>query len=104
MKQAVNTFIEAVADKYNAEKSDHRIAVVTFGTNASTLMDWTLVTPAETDTAESPSGETALKAKINGLPSEPEGATNVADGMQVRRRSCRATAATPVPTRNARRS
>ena len=39
MKQAVNTFIEAVADKYNAEKSDHRIAVVTFGTNASTL--WT---------------------------------------------------------------
>lgn len=82
MKQAVNTFIEAVADKYNAEKSDHRIAVVTFGTNASTLMDWTLVTPAETDTAESPSGETALKAKINGLPSEPEGATNVADGMR----------------------
>ena len=82
MKQAVNTFIEAVADKYNAEKSDHRIAVVTFGTNASTLMDWTLVTPAETDTAESPSGETALKAKINGLPSEPEGATNVADGMK----------------------
>lgn len=82
MKQAVNTFIEAVADKYNAEKSDHRIAVVTFGTNASTLMDWTLVTPAETDTAESPSGETALKAKINGLPSEPKGATNVADGMK----------------------
>ena len=82
MKQAVNTFIEAVADKYNAEKSDHRIAVVTFGTNASTLMDWTLVTPAETDTAESPSGETALKAKINDLPSEPEGATNVADGMK----------------------
>lgn len=82
MKQAVNTFIEAVADKYNAEKSDHRISVVTFGTNASTLMDWTLVTPAETDTAESPSGETALKAKINGLPSEPEGATNVADGMK----------------------
>lgn len=82
MKQAVNTFIEAVADKYNAEKSDHRIAVVTFGTNASTLMDWTLVTPAETDTAESPSGETALKAKINGLPPEPKGATNVGDGMK----------------------
>ena len=82
MKQAVNTFIGAVADKYNAEKSDHRIAVVTFGTNATTLMDWTLVTPAKTDTAESPSGETALKAKINDLPSEPEGATNVADGMK----------------------
>ena len=82
MKQAVNRFIDAVADKYDAEKSDHRIAVVTFGTNASTLMDWTLVTPAKTDTAESPSGETALKAKINGLPREPEGATNVADGMK----------------------
>lgn len=82
MKQAVNRFIDAVADKYDAEKSDHRIAVVTFGTNASTLMDWTLVTPAKTDTAESPSGETALKAKINGLPPKPKGATNVADGMK----------------------
>lgn len=82
MKQAVNTFIEAVADKYDAEKSDHRISIVTFGSDASVLQGWTLVTPAETDTAESPSGETALKAKINGLPREPEGATNVADGMQ----------------------
>lgn len=82
MKQAVNQFIGAVADKYDAEKSDHRISIVTFGSDASVLQGWTLVTPAETDTAESPSGETALKAKINGLPREPEGATNVADGMQ----------------------
>lgn len=82
MKQAVNTFIEAVADKYDAEKSDHRISIVTFGSDASVLQDWTLVTPAETETAESPSGETALKAKINGLPSEPKGATNVGDGMK----------------------
>ncbi len=82
MKQAVNTFIEAVADKYNAEKSDHRISIVTFGSDASVLQDWTLVTPAKTDTAESLSGETALKAKINGLPPEPKGATNVANGMK----------------------
>lgn len=82
MKQAVNQFIGAVADKYDAEKSDHRISIVTFGWDASVLQGWTLVTPAETDTAESLSGETALKAKINGLPREPEGATNVADGMQ----------------------
>lgn len=82
MKQAVNQFIGAVADKYDAEKSDHRISIVTFGSDASVLQDWTLVTPAETETAESPSGETALKAKINGLPPEPEGATNVADGMK----------------------
>lgn len=82
MKQAVNQFIGAVADKYDAEKSDHRISIVTFGSDASVLQDWTLVTPAETETAESPSGETAIKAKINGLPSEPEGATNVADGMK----------------------
>ena len=82
MKQAVNTFIEAVADKYDAEKSDHRISIVTFGSDASVLKSWTLVTPAETDTAESPSGETALKAKINGLPPKPKGATNVADGMK----------------------
>lgn len=82
MKQAVNQFIGAVADKYDAEKSDHRISIVTFGSDASVLQGWTLVTPAETDTAESPSGETALKAKINGLPPKPKGATNVADGMK----------------------
>lgn len=82
MKQAVNQFIGAVADKYDAEKSDHRISIVTFGSDASVLQGWTLVTPAETDTAESTSGETALKAKINGLPPKPKGATNVADGMQ----------------------
>lgn len=73
MKQAVNTFIEAVADKYNAEKSDHRIAVVTFGTNASVLKSWTTV---------SESGKTELQSSITGLPSTPSGATNVGAGMQ----------------------
>ncbi len=74
MKQAVNTFIEAVADKYNAEKSDHRIAVVTFSKNASVLKSWTTV---------SESGKTELQSSITGLPRTlPIGATNVGAGMQ----------------------
>lgn len=73
MKQAVNTFIEAVADKYNAEKSDHRISIVTFGSDASVLKSWTTV---------SESGKTELQSSITGLPSTPRGATNVGAGMQ----------------------
>lgn len=73
MKQAVNQFIGAVADKYDAEKSDHRISIVTFGTNASVLKSWTTV---------SESGKTELQSSITGLPSAPSGATNVGAGMQ----------------------
>lgn len=104
MKQAVNTFIEAVADKYNAEKSDHRIAVVTFGTNASTLMDWTLVTPAETDTAESRPARPRSRPRSTASRRSRRARRMSPTACGVRRRSCRATAATPVPTRNARRS
>ena len=43
MKQAVNQFIGAVADKYDAEKSDHRISIVTFGSDVSVLQGWTPV-------------------------------------------------------------
>lgn len=73
MKQAVNRFIDAVADKYDAEKSDHRISIVTFGSDASVLKSWTTV---------SESGKTELQSSITGLPSTPSGATNVGAGMQ----------------------
>lgn len=80
MKQAVSNFIQAVAGKYDAAKSDHRISIVTFGSGAATLTGWTLVTPTKTYAEES--GETKLKAEINELPEQPEGATNVGAGMQ----------------------
>ena len=35
MKQAVSNFIQAVAGKYDAAKSDHRISIVTFGSGAA---------------------------------------------------------------------
>ena len=70
MKQAVNNFISSVAEKYT-EDADHRISIVTFGTNASTLQGWTDVNDA---------GKTTLQDKINGLNS-PSGATNVSAGM-----------------------
>lgn len=72
MKQAVNNFITEVNSKYDAEKSDHRMAIVTFGSSASTLQGWTVVNEA---------GKTALQGKISGLPDSPAGATNVAAGM-----------------------
>ena len=71
MKQAVNNFINKVNEKYSAE-ADHRMAIVTFGSNASTLQGWTFVNEA---------GKTALQSQINKLPNSPEGATNVAAGM-----------------------
>ena len=72
MKNAVNSFIASVADKYSAD-SDHRMAIVTFGSNASILQGWTFVN------AE---GKATLQGKINGeLPNAPKGATNVAAGM-----------------------
>ncbi len=72
MKQAVNSFIASVADKYSAE-ADHRMAIVTFGSNAKNLQGWTFVN------AE---GKATLQGKISGLPNSPSGATNVAAGME----------------------
>lgn len=73
MKEAVNVFIAAVGEKYDAAKSDHRIAIVTFGSNASQLLGWTFADEA---------GQTALMEKVDGLPTSPSGATNVGAGMQ----------------------
>lgn len=72
MKTAVNNFINEVAKKYT-DDADHRMSIVTFGSNASTLQGWTYVD----DT-----GKTTLQGIINRLPDTPSGATNVAAGMQ----------------------
>lgn len=72
MKNAVNRFIEAVGDSYDASTADHRIAIVTFASSASTLRGWTSVNST---------GEANLTSAINGLPASPSGATNVAAGM-----------------------
>ena len=72
MKQAVNNFISSVSEKYSSE-ADHRISVVTFGSSASTLQDWTNVNE---------DGKGTLQTAINGLPVIPSGATNVAAGME----------------------
>lgn len=72
MKQAVKNFIDEVNKKYSKE-ADHRISVVTFGSDAMTLQGWTSVDSA---------GKTSLGEKINVLPQSPSGATNVGAGMQ----------------------
>lgn len=71
MKQAVNNFISSVGEKYS-EEADHRISIVTFGSNATTLQGWTFVDG---------SGVNTLQTKIGNLPDSPSGATNVAAGM-----------------------
>lgn len=73
MKAAVNSFIGEVADKYSTD-ADHRMAIVTFGTNADTRVNWTPVDK---------SGEAALTGEISGLTDSPSGATNVGAGMQM---------------------
>ena len=71
MKQAVNNFISSVGEKYS-EEADHRISIVTFGTDATTLQGWTFVDG---------SGVNTLQRRISNLPNSPSGATNVAAGM-----------------------
>lgn len=72
MIAAVNSFIGEVAGKYSNE-ADHRMAIVTFGSGAETLKDWTAVNST---------GETELTDMIRGLPKEPSGATNIGEGME----------------------
>lgn len=72
MKQAVNNFIDKVNEKYT-EEADHRMAIVTFNSEVSTLQGWTNVNE---------DGKGTLQTAINGLPVIPSGATNVAAGMK----------------------
>lgn len=72
MKQAVQAFIDEVANKYSDE-CDNRMAIVTYGSNASILQGWTFVNQT---------GKTALKGEIASLPDSPSGSTNAGAGMQ----------------------
>ena len=72
MKNAVKTFINSVADRYDAESSDHRMAIVTFGDDASTLVGWTQVNVT---------GKNTLTTAIDGLPNKPSGGTQTGKGM-----------------------
>lgn len=73
MKNAVKNFINSVADKYDSETSDHRMAVVTFGSSASTLVNWTQVDGT---------GKSTLTTAIDRLLSAPNGGTQTGQGMQ----------------------
>ena len=75
MKTAVNAFIGQVYDKYDADVSDHRMAIVTFGTGANVVAglqgNWTYVNQ---------DGSKHLKDQISGL--NPNGsAINTGMGM-----------------------
>lgn len=71
MKSAVTNFINEVGKQYS-DKGDHRMAIVTFGSEATTLQGWTVV-----DTY----GANSLRNTVDTL-SQPEGATNVGAGME----------------------
>lgn len=71
LKTAVTNFIDNVKDKYTST-ADHRMAIVTFDSNAEVLSGWTSVDE---------SGAGVLGNKIKELPNIPSGATNVGAGM-----------------------
>lgn len=73
MKNAVKNFINSVADKYDPETSDHRMAIVKFASDASTLVNWTQVDGT---------GKNTLTTAIDGLPESPSGGTQTGQGMQ----------------------
>lgn len=73
MKAAVNSFIDEVAKKHGPN-ADHRMAIVTFGTNADPLVGWTAVDN---------SGKNTLTDAIDSLTMTPSGATNVGAGMEL---------------------
>lgn len=73
MKNAVKNFINSVADKYDPETSDHRMAIVKFASDASTLVNWTQVDGT---------GKNTLTTAIDGLPKSPLGGTQTGQGMQ----------------------
>lgn len=73
MKNAVKTFINSVAGKYNAETSDHRMAIVKFASDASTLVNWTQVDGT---------GKNTLTTAIDRLLNKPKGGTQTGLGMQ----------------------
>ncbi len=71
LKKAVSDFVEKVA----ADCTDqfcHRLAVVTFNSKASTLVNWTDVNQ---------DGVNAIEGKINGLPKKPTGGTYMDLGL-----------------------
>lgn len=72
MKQAVSNFIDKV-NAQDSQEGNHRMAIVTFGSNASTLQNWTYVDA---------NGLQELKTQVKKLPSSPSSATNVGAGMQ----------------------
>ena len=67
MKTAVKDFVNKIDPN-----GGHRVSVVTFGSDAATLIEWT-------DADET--GKSNLIDKIEKLPESPKGATNVAAGM-----------------------
>lgn len=73
MKAAVNSFIDEVAKKHGPN-ADHRMAIVTFGTNAYPLVGWTAVDN---------SGKNTLTDAIDSPTMTPSGATNVGAGMEL---------------------
>ncbi len=71
MKDAVVNFIDNVHEKYD-NLSDHRISIVTFGSDVEDEIAWKYVDD---------SGFSSLEAFVNSLPQSPSGATNVAAAM-----------------------
>lgn len=83
LKEAVNNFIDEVAGKYSAD-CDNRMAIVTYGTNAAIMNEWTVVDENGAESLKNGVSEAPdVIDGINKLPDRPSGATNTAAGVQM---------------------
>ncbi len=71
LQKAVVNFVEKVGEAYS-ENANHKLAVITFNSNVSTLVGWTAANEA---------GVNTIKSKVNSL-SKVTGATYMAPALQ----------------------
>ena len=81
LQDAAKSFIENVATNAANKKVDHKIAIVSFGSDATEKPEFVSLY-SQSDSSQNVTGKNALKGTIDKLGQEPEGATRTDLGMQ----------------------
>lgn len=81
LQDAAKSFIENVATNAANKKVDHKIAIVSFGSDATEKPEFVSLY-SQSDSSQNVNGKNALTATIDKLGQEPEGATRTDLGMQ----------------------
>ena len=81
LQDAAKSFIENVATNAANKKVDHKIAIVSFGSDATVKSDFVSLY-SQSDSSQNVTGKNALTATIDSLGREPKGATRTDLGMK----------------------